>query len=189
MTSDPLTFDIPALTSMEINQSLWWIAESQLLHAGINTIAVEVHTGNISDPGTSFNATLSDDMGNTYLSTGSRWSYYDEGQKAPDILVDKPVVGVAGQVQLIPSKTMLYENYPNPFNPQTTIKFDLNKRSAVKLTVYSLLGQEVALLVDQPMEAGSHSVQFNAGKLSSGIYFYRIEAGEFISNKKMILLK
>jgi hypothetical protein len=83
----------------------------------------------------------------------------------------------------------LYQNYPNPFNPSTRIKFTLLKSEEVTLAVYNILGQVVKLLVNQNMDAGHHEVEFNAQELSSGIYYYRIEAGEFQDVKKMVFLQ
>ncbi len=89
----------------------------------------------------------------------------------------------------IPTVYALKQNYPNPFNPTTTINFALPKASDVQLTVYNLLGQKVAELVNNKMVAGYHTVQFNAADLASGVYIYRIKAGSFVSVKKMMLLK
>lgn len=89
----------------------------------------------------------------------------------------------------LPGKYELYQNYPNPFNPTTSIRFDLIENQQVKLTVYNLLGQEVARLVDAPFEAGKHSVNFDAKELSSGVYFYRIDTPAFNRMRKMILIK
>ncbi|MGK9369629.1 T9SS type A sorting domain-containing protein [Melioribacter sp. Ez-97] len=89
----------------------------------------------------------------------------------------------------IPNGYALEQNFPNPFNPTTSIKFTLAKPEVVKLTVYNILGQRVATLVNGPMTAGQHIVHFNASNLASGIYFYGIEAGSFKTFKKMILLK
>ncbi len=100
----------------------------------------------------------------------------------------KEVVGAVGQVGP-PSAYALDQNFPNPFNPSTTINFSLGQVSNVKLKVYNLLGQEVMTLIDSRMNPGSHSVVFDAGKLSSGVYFYRLEAGTFKSVKKMLLIK
>ena len=83
----------------------------------------------------------------------------------------------------------LAQNYPNPFNPSTTIRYQLARQSAVTLIVYNTLGQKVATLVNEFKPAGSHSINFDASEFSSGIYFYRIEAGDFTSVKKMILMK
>jgi hypothetical protein len=97
-------------------------------------------------------------------------------------------LAVNGQVG-VPDKFELNQNYPNPFNPTTTINFTLSKISDVKLTVYNLLGQKVMTLVDSRMSAGQQSVVFDASKLTSGVYFYRLDAGSFSAIKKMMLLK
>lgn len=89
----------------------------------------------------------------------------------------------------IPSGFSLYQNYPNPFNPTTTISYSLPKPSQVKLTVYNLAGQEVTTLVDEQKSVGQHEVNFNASHLSSGIYFYNLQAGEHSQTRRMQLLK
>jgi len=83
----------------------------------------------------------------------------------------------------------LFQNYPNPFNPSTTIKYSLAGDGFVKLAVYNMLGEEVATIVNATQKAGRYEVNFNASDLSSGVYVYRIEAGNFISAKKLMLLK
>jgi hypothetical protein len=83
----------------------------------------------------------------------------------------------------------LEQNYPNPFNPSTRIQYSLEKAVQVSLKVYNLLGQDVATLVNDQQEAGSYTVSFNALNLSSGVYFYRFEAGSFVSMKKLVLMK
>jgi hypothetical protein len=88
-----------------------------------------------------------------------------------------------------PIKYDLSQNYPNPFNPSTTIKFSIPQSGLVTLKVYNLLGQEVATLLNREINAGTHEYNFNAGRLGSGIYFYTIQAGDFIATKKMMLLK
>ena len=90
---------------------------------------------------------------------------------------------------LNPVSYSLSQNYPNPFNPSTTIKFTIQKAGLVSLKIYNLLGQEVATLVNQELKIGSYSYSFNASRLSSGVYFYNINAGSFIQTKKMLLLK
>jgi hypothetical protein len=88
-----------------------------------------------------------------------------------------------------PSGFALNQNYPNPFNPATTISFQIPNAARVKLTVFNVLGQQVATLVDNQMNAGMHAVSFDASRLASGMYFYRIEAGSFAATKKMMLVK
>jgi hypothetical protein len=89
----------------------------------------------------------------------------------------------------VPVAFELLQNYPNPFNPTTTINFSLKNTSVVKLTVYNLLGQKIATLVNGQKAAGNYSVPFNAARYSSGVYFYRLETSEFTAQKKMVLLK
>ena len=88
-----------------------------------------------------------------------------------------------------PWQTSLSQNYPNPFNPTTTIRYELPSASHVSLTVYNLLGQEVATLVEGVQSVGSHSVVWNAGGSSSGIYFYKLSAGRYTETRKLILSK
>lgn len=89
----------------------------------------------------------------------------------------------------IPVSYALSQNYPNPFNPVTTIKFDLPKSSNVKLIVYNSLGQEVSILLNEMKEAGYYEAKFDASTLSSGVYYYRIEAANFVETKKMVVVK
>lgn len=81
------------------------------------------------------------------------------------------------------------QNYPNPFNPSTTISYALPKEEMVTIRVYDILGQVVKTLVNQSQSAGTHTVSFKANELTSGIYFYSIQAGNFNQVKKMMLLK
>jgi photosystem II stability/assembly factor-like uncharacterized protein len=85
--------------------------------------------------------------------------------------------------------TFLFSNYPNPFNPGTTIKFELRKPSDVRLSVFDMLGREVSVLVNERREAGVHEVRFDASKLASGVYFYRLHAGDFTQTKRLLRLK
>jgi hypothetical protein len=89
----------------------------------------------------------------------------------------------------LPTTFSLDQNYPNPFNPSTTVEFALPKDARVNLDVYNVLGQRVATLVDEIRAAGYHSVRFNAGQLASGLYIYRIVAGDVTMVKKMMLTK
>ena len=84
---------------------------------------------------------------------------------------------------------LLEQNFPNPFNPSTTIGFGLKNKSDVKITILNAIGEEVAVVLDDEIEQGYHQVEFNATNLPSGVYFYRINAGEYLNTKKMILLK
>jgi len=98
-------------------------------------------------------------------------------------------VGVDDDPFAIPTQYSLSQNYPNPFNPTTAINFSLPKSSLVSLKVYNLLGQEVALLVDEVLNAGTHNANFVAGNLASGMYIYVLKTKDFSATKKMILMK
>jgi len=98
-------------------------------------------------------------------------------------------VGVDEQSTVLPSKYELMANYPNPFNPTTNIQFALPANSNVKLTVVNALGQVVAELVNGELTAGIHDVSWNAANMSSGIYFYSIQADNFVQTRKMLLIK
>jgi hypothetical protein len=99
------------------------------------------------------------------------------------------LVGVELISSQIPEIFALEQNYPNPFNPSTNIKFDILGKEAVRLSVFNSLGQEVAVLVDQRLSAGSYEYKFDAGGLSSGIYFYKLQSENFSETKKMLLVK
>ena len=105
------------------------------------------------------------------------------------ISVEGSVTDISTLNNEIPGEYALYSNYPNPFNPSTIIRYALPKESYVSLNVYNILGEEVFKLTDGINSAGYHEIEFDANKLSSGIYIYRIRAGEFIQTKKMILMK
>ncbi|HEY5123477.1 MAG TPA: choice-of-anchor J domain-containing protein [Ignavibacteria bacterium] len=89
----------------------------------------------------------------------------------------------------IPTKYELEQNYPNPFNPSTSIKFAIPKASDVKITVFNMLGQVVSVPVNENKIAGFYEVKFNGSNLASGSYYYRIEAGNFLETRKMMLIK
>lgn len=93
------------------------------------------------------------------------------------------------EVSLNPYEFSLSQNYPNPFNPATTINFTLPTPQNVSLDIFNSAGEKVATIVNESLQAGYHSINFNASKLSSGVYFYSIKAGDFVAVRKMILLK
>lgn len=91
--------------------------------------------------------------------------------------------------QIIPTEFTLFQNFPNPFNPSTTIKYNLPQSGNVTLKIYDLLGSEVTTLIDEEKLAGSYESNFDGSELSSGTYFYSLQSGDFIDTKKMILIK
>jgi hypothetical protein len=123
-----------------------------------------------------FNATLNidSDGGNTYVDlTGNGISS----------------TGIKNKDSITPTEFSLSQNYPNPFNPVTHIRFGLPKASNVKIEIFNLLGQRVATLLNERKLAGYHTVEFNGGNFSSGVYLYRIQADEFQQVRKMLLIK
>ena len=92
-------------------------------------------------------------------------------------------------VSAVPSTFELSQNYPNPFNPTTTISFSLPLKSFATLKVFDITGREVASLINEELSAGKYSQSWNALNVSSGVYFYRLEAGSFVQTKKLVLLK
>lgn len=108
------------------------------------------------------------------------WGLIIKGQGTTD---------VSDETEVLVNKYQLFQNYPNPFNPSTQIKFTIPQTGIVKLRVYDILGNEVAILVDELINNGTHEVNFNASHLSSGVYFYKLTSGPFTQTRKMNLLK
>ncbi|MEO8209714.1 MAG: T9SS type A sorting domain-containing protein [bacterium] len=105
-----------------------------------------------------------------------------------------PATGINIVSNILPDKYILHQNYPNPFNPKTIINYNIpsnvkGQTSNVKLIIYNAMGQEVSTLVNEKQNAGSYNVEFDGSSLTSGIYFYKLESGNFVETKKMILLK
>ena len=90
---------------------------------------------------------------------------------------------------VIPNEFTLGQNYPNPFNPSTTIDFAITEQGPVNITIYDAVGQAVEELVNDFVPAGAYKIHWDASRLASGVYFYRMEAGNFVQTQKMILLK
>src|SRR5262249_22366857 len=95
----------------------------------------------------------------------------------------------AESMKEVPKEFALHQNYPNPFNPSTQIRYDVPKSTHVSLIVYNLLGVEILRLVDEVKDAGEYAVEFNAAKFASGVYFYRLEAGDIVFTKKLMLVR
>jgi len=114
------------------------------------------------------------------------------GNKSP-LVWDSSMVNISltnvGEISSNPATFELYNNYPNPFNPSTTIKYSIPEASFTSIKIYDALGNKVASLVDETKTAGIYEVTFNATNLSSGVYYYQLQAGSFTQTKKMILTK
>ncbi|VAX27567.1 alpha-L-arabinofuranosidase [hydrothermal vent metagenome] len=132
--------------------------------------------------------------GSTFNTAAASFSYTFEKHSVTVIILDNSTTGAKQLSNQIPDQFELMQNYPNPFNPSTTIKYAIpsnvkREMSNVKLVVYDILGREVATLVNETQQPGSYEVLFNTSDLTSGIYFYRLETGNFAETKKMTLLR
>jgi hypothetical protein len=135
------------------------------------------HLDNVDDTNPTY--TLHTQFGSINPNFYSAWDFTNERPAGTTGVIDAPV----------PTAYTLSQNFPNPFNPSTKIEFAIPMQSRVTLKVYNVLGQVVATLMDGMLGAGTHQVTFDASKIASGVYFYRLEAGSFTSMKKMMLLK
>lgn len=106
-------------------------------------------------------------------------------------LWNRPIIvtGIEEERTEVPNEFLLTQNYPNPFNPLTTFEYQVPELTFVNIKIYNVLGHELRTLVNEEQNAGSYKINFEAGNLPSGVYFYRIQAGDFINTKKMLLLK
>ena len=146
----------------------------------------------------SFNMGFANSTGsNTMLKSAVGQSFVGSSKKTgmevlsgflADTLFRSRLVGVNDK-NALPVVYELYQNYPNPFNPTTIIKYDLPNSQHVGLKIFNILGQEVATLIDEVQEAGYKSVDWSANNVSSGIYFYKLTAGDFVEIKKMLLVR
>jgi hypothetical protein len=125
------------------------------------------------------NATIKPPVWGTFQGNNSRTGVYNGSL----------ITDVKDKTNLLPAQFSLSQNYPDPFNPSTTISFTIPSRSSVSLKIFDLLGREVATIVSEELPAGTYARQWYAGKMSSGVYFYRLQAGSFTQTKRLVLLK
>ena len=124
-----------------------------------------------------------------YIIAGATASFASNGIDLWLICLEPDSTTYIGGALSILEYYRLYQNFPNPFNPTTTIKFLIPELSFITLKVYDVLGIEIIALVNEEKSAGSYEIEFNASALSSGVYFYRLQAGDFVETKKMVLLR
>jgi hypothetical protein len=117
------------------------------------------------------------------------WVVTDKPVTSNDRFVFTPDASLAVEGPSVPGGYLLSQNYPNPFNPNTVIRFQVPGASEVSLRVYDVLGREVAVLLNEEKKPGVYSVMWNATKIPSGMYLYRLQAGEYVATKKLILLR
>ncbi len=114
---------------------------------------------------------------------------YDNGSYGAAWIFYNPALGITPISNEVPKSFSLSQNYPNPFNPSTVIKFEVASYRFIKLSVYDVPGKEISTLVNEQLQPGSYEVNWNASNFPSGVYFYKLAAGDFVETKKMILMK
>jgi hypothetical protein len=160
--------------------------ESAMVDVSVNGTSV----GTITFNGSSTEFVNVSVEGVTLVAGGNEITFSNaSGQLGLDSMNLFEVVTTSVEFDELPAGFALSQNYPNPFNPTTNISFVLPEASDVKLTVFNMLGQRVAVLTQGMYSSGMHTVNFNAANLASGTYVYRIEAGNFVQVRKMLLLK
>ncbi|MBV6478387.1 MAG: hypothetical protein HGGPFJEG_01141 [Ignavibacteria bacterium] len=172
------------------NVTLNWSTAKEINNSGfdverkLTTTNEWTRVGNVAGNGTTnetHNYTFSD-----RVTTGN----YNYRLKQVDFNGNFEYFNLSSEVNVgIPDKFDMSQNYPNPFNPSTKINYDIPVDGKVTIALYDISGREIAKLVNEVKHAGYYTVQFNASNLSSGMYFYRISAGDFVSTKKMVLIK
>jgi N-acetylneuraminic acid mutarotase len=117
--------------------------------------------------------------------------FHHNGLTSPDSIIAKAdvITGIVSQDATIPRKFTLHQNYPNPFNPTTAIEFSIPKSEFVTLKIYNVLGEEVATPISERLSTGSYRYEWNASTLASGVYLYRLQAGDYVETRKMVLMK
>jgi len=167
-----------------------WSTATELNNSGFD-IERSVSPGQWSKIGNvTGNGTTSSPVDYSYTDKNLATGKYSYRLKQVDYNGNFEYFNLSNQVSVgVPDKFSLSQNYPNPFNPSTTISFDIPVDSKVMVTLFDMSGREVANLVNEFKTAGYYSVSFNASSLSSGAYFYRIDAGNFVDTKKMLLVK
>jgi CubicO group peptidase (beta-lactamase class C family) len=144
------------------------------------------HTGGDYGVTTAMFLRESDDTGVILLTNADGDQPY---KAAVDRLFDEITVGVEEELVDIPKDFILMQNYPNPFNSTSVIKYSVPKLSQVSLKIFNTLGQEIETLVNEEKPVGTYELNWNADNLPSGVYFYRLQAGDYVQTRKMILLK
>jgi Secretion system C-terminal sorting domain len=183
------------------NGDNWNIIPNSPAATAILTIGPNVFAGSFGDGvwlstnyGSSWNQINDGFSGSAYyvLSLAENGEYIYAGTNAASVwkrALSEIITAVNEKKNILPNYYNLSQNYPNPFNPSTTISFSIPQEEVVSLKIYNSLGQELESLIDKKKPAGSYSVSFDAGKLASGIYFYRISTGSYSQTRKMILVK
>ena len=171
--------------------------------ASFSVKAIATYNQNIVVAGTDSGVFISHDGGTTWIQENSGLTQSEITSLAFDssgyVYAGTPDSGICRSSQIVtgiqkleagfPTRFLLFQNYPNPFNPTTIIKYELPKSSMVRLSVHDILGRQVAVLVSERKSAGVYKVKFDVSRLASGVYFYRIQAGDFVQARRLVILK
>jgi hypothetical protein len=193
-------FDVHVDTTKTTDQTNYHLRNIESLDAntnGNNIFFYDTNFDSSTSAGSMFNMPVGVEyLGNDYKAvTLSFPLYYMEKEKTEQLLYYilnvkfNEVTSIDEHKELVIKEYRLFQNYPNPFNPETKIRYSLPQLSDVSLIVYNILGQEVITLVNEQQPAGNYEVSFDGTNLTSGIYLYKIQAGDYSDVKKMILLK
>jgi hypothetical protein len=147
------------------------------------------HTTNGGQAWTAINEGLTDLYVASLATSGQHYLLAGSGYSGVLRSVQQVTLDVQCLTASIPSTTNLFQNYPNPFNPNTNIKYQIPSTNHVTLKVFDLLGREVATLVNDVKEPGTYTVRWDASGVASGVYFYRLKAGDFVETKRMLLMR
>ncbi|HMN18165.1 MAG TPA: T9SS type A sorting domain-containing protein [Ignavibacteriaceae bacterium] len=199
--ADPCTFTQGSVQGgvdcNTINPSVWFSGDPVTNYGWINTSPEDQRTITSTGP---FTLSANEDMdiwiayivgrGNSALESVTKLKQYSSAASFfyKSNFTELPTSVWESQLQ-IPENFILFQNYPNPFNPVTTIKYDLPVKSNVSLTVYDIIGRKIKELVNTKQAAGKYELRFDASNLASGVYIYKLQAADFMSSKKMLLLK
>ncbi len=184
------TYTVPGtgLRTINLQVPFYWSGNNILMEICFNNSANSTNSTvySTSSPNRTYynRANLPTGDGCVDITTGSVQTY------RPNVCFYLTVIsGTGNSHNYTPDKFSLHQNYPNPFNPVTKIQYDIAKKSDVTLNIYDILGKHIETMVNETKDAGSYIVEYNASALPSGLYFYKLEAGNFSEVKKMILIK
>lgn len=188
---NPLPIELSSMTSStEKNSvSLQWMTSKETNNAGFDIERKSddawMKVGFVSGQGNT-TSPVQYEFTDRNLETGS----YKYRLKQIDFNGDFEYYELNNEVVIgVPSRFAVHQNHPNPFNPVTTIKYELPYDASVSISVYDITGHEIVTLVNERERAGYHSIEFNASNISSGVYFYRVSAGQYEAVKRMMLIK
>jgi hypothetical protein len=181
--------------TLDLQHNLDWPRGNLIAHTGTYLLTIADNVIYAYDPSNgnaismctltsmpaSYEWSMSYTNGMFFLTEGTETTWYAW-------IIDDGAVSVE-ENEITPLEFSLEQNYPNPFNPTTIIQYSIKEKSPVELVLYDMLGSQVKVLVNEEQDAGDYDIEFNAVNLVSGIYFYKLKAGDFFETKKMVLMK